>query len=134
MLTSIANLADNSLENARLFEQTQLQKQELAILNQMGRVLNALLDKDKIYQSILEHISQLIDFTSFIVALYDAEKDEMSFPLVTEQGELLSISVTQGTNSLLVHVIRTKTHLLIADNLEAQAAQVGSQLRTVGDT
>ncbi len=134
LLTSIANLAANALENARLFEQTQLQNQELAILNQMGRVLNSLLDKDKIYQSILEHISQLIDFTSFIVALYDAEKDEMSFPFVTEQGEILSIPATQGTNSLLGHVIRTKTPLLIADNLEAQAAQLGIQMRTVGES
>ncbi|GAB4578539.1 MAG: hypothetical protein Fur0022_12740 [Anaerolineales bacterium] len=134
LLNSIANLAANALENARLFEQTQLQNQELAILNEMGRVLNTLLDENKIFESVLEHTSRLIDFTSFVVALYDEEKDLLTFPLVLEKGERLVIASAQGTESLLGHVITTQTPVLVPEDLEAFATGLGIQLRTVGES
>jgi GAF domain-containing protein/DNA-binding response OmpR family regulator len=133
LLTSIANLAANALENARLFEQTQLQNQELAILNEMGRVLNAVLEKQRIFDSIFEHTSHLIDFTSFVVALYDAETEVLSFPLVIEKGERLTVAPTQGGHSLLDHIIKTKTPVLVEENLEAYTANLGIQPRTVGE-
>ena len=134
LLTSIANLAANALENARLFEQTQLQNQELAVLNEMGRVLNTLLDQDQIIESVFLHTSQLIDFTSFVAAFYNPEKDEISFPFVMEKGERLSVSPAQGTNNLLGYVIRTKTPLLVPENLDARAAELGIPMRTIGET
>lgn len=133
LLISIANLIANALENSRLFEQTQLQNRELAILNEMGRDLNALLDKNRIFESVLMHIERLIEFTSFVATLYDAEKDQLTFPLIVEKGERLSIPPAQGTNSLLGYVVRTRTPLLVSENLEEFAASVGIQMRTVGE-
>ncbi|NUM43742.1 MAG: GAF domain-containing protein [Anaerolineales bacterium] len=134
LLTSIANLAANALENARLFEQTQLQNQELAILNEMGRILNTTLEKERIFEQVFEHTSRLLDFTSFVVALYDHESDTLSFSLVIEKGERLTVAPAQGTKSLLGYVVETKTPLLVADNLEEFAAGLGIRMRTVGET
>ncbi|HNB51304.1 MAG TPA: GAF domain-containing protein, partial [Anaerolineales bacterium] len=133
LLTSIANLAANALENARLFEQTQLQNQELAILNEMGRVLNAILDKNRIFDSIYEHTSRLIDFTSFIVALYDQEADLLSFPLVIEKNERLEIASASGTNSLFGYVLNSRAPLLIREDLETFTASIGLPMRNVGE-
>lgn len=134
LLISVANLAANALENARLFEQTQLQNRELVILNEMGRDLNALLDQNRVFESVLFHSQQLIEYTSFVAALYDADKDLLTYPLVVEKGERLSINPTAGTNSLLGYVLRTRTPLLVPENLSDYAATLGLEIRTVGET
>ncbi len=107
-----------AIENANLFEQTQTQAAELAVLNEMSRVLSTLFDINQIIQTIHKYTSRLMDTTYFFVSLYDSKEETISFPLVFANGEISSISSMQKSRGLTQHVIDTKEPLLITDNVQ----------------
>ena len=118
LLVSIANQAAIAIQSARLFSATRQQTENLAVLNEMSRVLSTLLDIDQIIQTIHKYTSRLMDTTYFFVSLYNSEEDTISFPLVFEKGDISSIPSMKKSKGLTQHVIDTKEPLLITDNIQ----------------
>jgi PAS domain S-box-containing protein len=125
LLFTIADQVAVALENARLFEETRTRAEELAVLNEMGRVLTTMLDVDAVIESLYHHASRLIDTTHFYVALYDAEQDMVSFPLYIEEGQTIRQEPFRGSKGLSGYVIRTREPLLIEENVAARVEELG---------
>ncbi|KAF0108772.1 MAG: putative two-component hybrid sensor and regulator [Anaerolineaceae bacterium] len=115
LLTAIANQTAIALQNARLFQQTQLRAEELAVLNEMGRHLASSLDLETIIQAIYQYTSRLIDTGSFYIALYDEASDFVSFPVAFEQGQAAQIATRKAGNGLSEYVLRRGEPLVIED-------------------
>ena len=128
LLTAIASPVAIAIQNARLFQQTQIRAEELSILNEMGRALAASLDLKSITENIYQYASRLLDTSSFIIALYDREQDEVSFPLVFEQGNPVSMAPIRAGNGLTQHVIRKGEPLLLEDSSPDKLKELGIAL------
>ncbi len=115
-----------ALENLQLLEDSRQRAAELAVLNDMGRALSHVLTIDTVVDSIHHYVSQLMDATNFYLALYDAEKDEISFPLYID-GERVRRDVAGRLSGkgMTEHIIRTKQPLLVKDNLDVLLAELG---------
>ena len=132
LLSAVGQQIGVAIENANLFEQTQDQAAELAVLNEMSRVLSTLFDLDEIMGTIHEYSSRLMDTTYFFISLYNQRNDTVSFPLVYEQGELSNIPTMKKRRGLTQHVIDTKKPLLISENIEEVIKELGLEKIIIG--
>ena len=133
LLQAVGQQIGVAIDNANLFEQTQAQAAELAILNEMSRVLSTIFDIEEIIQTVYEYTSRLMDTTNFFVALYDEGENELSFPLVTEGGESHNIPNMKKRKGLTQHVIDTKQPLLIRNNVLEKIAELGLEEIVIGE-
>lgn len=92
--------------------------QELNGLQAVGRVLSGSLDLTTIVNAIYEQISQLMPATSFYVALYDATSDEVSFPLVIDEGQRVTLQARRARRGLTEHVIKTGRTLWLRSDVD----------------
>jgi|GEM_PF-2308343 len=115
-----------ALESARLFAESQARARELAVLNEMGRALTGTLDFGAVMESIRLYASQLVDTANFYVALYDAEHDEISFPLYID-GETTRFNMAgrRAGKGMTEHVIRSRQPLLIKEDTATIQAELG---------
>lgn len=137
-LSSITSYTDQlalTIQNMFLYEQAEHSKAFLTAINNFTQEINAITGKesDSIFSLLHKYISELISFTVFYIALYDAETDMISFPFATEYD--LPVNVDQGewanrrgANGLTEYVIRTKKPLLIQEDVEKWLQNQGIDL------
>jgi GAF domain-containing protein len=129
LLTAVASQTSIAVENARLFKQTEVRAEELAILNEMSRALSATLDVDDVLDRIYEHASRLLDATNFYVSFYYPELDEIEFALdITGDDVIRHRGRRQFANGLTEHLIRTGRPLLIAEGLQEEVERLGLEV------
>ncbi len=128
LLTAIASQAAIAIQNARLFQQTQIRAEELAVLNDMGRALVASLDIETIIHNLHQYASRLIDTSNFYIALYNPDTNEISFPLAYEQGSIISVKPIISGNGLTEYVIHKSEPFLITDSTPAKLKELGIEL------
>ena len=108
-----------ALENLQLVDDSRRRAAELAVLNDMGRALSRALTAGAVVDSIHHYVAQLMDATNFYVALYDPEKDEISFPLYIDGDQVRrTVAGRRSGKGMTEHVIRTRQPLLVKDNLD----------------
>lgn len=130
LLEQVSDQLQLALENANLFQKTQAALQEseerareLAILNDLSRLLTVATDYDEIYRAIYDHVSLLMNTDNFFIAKYDEEKNSITFPFVILDGVPLDDSHPEASfwmgeipvEGLTGHVIRTKQPLLLTE-------------------
>jgi GAF domain-containing protein/HAMP domain-containing protein len=128
LLTAFASQTAISVQNARLFEQSQRRAEELAILNEMGRDLTEMFDVNTITESIYQFTSRLMDTTNFYVALYEELTQQVSFPVAVEDGKHVAWNTRRLTAGLSEYIIRTRQPLLLAENVRQKLEELGIQV------
>jgi GAF domain-containing protein/HAMP domain-containing protein len=128
LLTAFASQTAISVQNARLFEQTQRRAEELTILNEMGRDLTEMFDVNTITESIYHFTSRMMDTTNFYLALYDELTQEVSFPIAVEDGKHVTWNPRRLTAGLSEYIIRSRKPLLLAENVRERLEQLGIQM------
>ena len=97
-----------AVENARLYDILQselkehrqsekalnLRTDQLTTLNQIARTISSLQELDSLLRLILDQIQQAIPLDCFYVGLYDPELDQVSFPLMFDDGKFWEESQT----------------------------------------
>ncbi len=131
LLTSIARQTSISIQNTKLFRETQTRAEELTVLNEMSRALAALTDVQQITETIYEYTSRLLDTTNFYIALYDEKADEVEFRISIEKGERRPWRKRHRGGGLTEHIIRTGQPLLIEENVGAKVRELGIEM--IGD-
>ncbi len=86
---------------------------ELDSLQAVGRAISASLDLETTLSAIYTQVAQLMPASGFCVALYDPHTDEVSFPLVIEEGQRVHWPSRRAGNGLAEHVLRIRAPLLI---------------------
>jgi len=129
VLQTMADQLANTIANARLFEQAQAHTEEFAVLNEMARALTATLDVGTVLQNVYHHTSRLMDTSNLYVALYDVQKDEVSFPFYLVEGEPIAhVESRQTGKGLTEYVLRTRQPFLVAENIAAQLKELGIEM------
>jgi GAF domain-containing protein len=117
-VTDIVEQLGLALENQRLFDQSQQRAAELAVLNEMVSELAQMLDVGPILETIYRYSSRLMDTTNFYIALYQAHKNEISFPLAIEGNQRVPWRARPLANGMTEYLIRTGQPLFVEDGLE----------------
>jgi PAS domain S-box-containing protein len=127
-IASLQTMADQlavAIGNARLFEETQIRAEELAVLNEMSRVLPTVLDVGEIVQRTYRYASRLMDTTNFYIALYDQERDEVSFPIYAEGDQIRTAGSRRAGRGMTEYIIHSRQPLLLKDDVATQQAALG---------
>lgn len=124
-----------ALENQRLFDQSQQRAAELSILNEMVSELTQMLDVAPILEAIYRYTSRLMSTSNFYVALYNRAKDEISFPIATEEDKQVSWRSRPFGNGMSEYILKTGRSLFVDDGLEnwlqqQGVASIGSQAQS----
>jgi len=126
---AVASVISHGLSQAQ--QRLQRRVSELASLQAVGQALSASLDVETVLVAVYEQVSKLMLASSFYIALYDAALDEVSFPMVIENGERRLRSQTRRAgNGLTEHVIRSGAPLLLAQDVANGTAELG--LESIG--
>ncbi len=126
-LLTVANQVAVAVQNARLFREREQRLAELAILNEIGRVLTSALALDELLEEVYRQVSRVFDTTNFYIALYDEAGDEWESLLDVEEGKRMPPERYKVGAGLTGHIIRNKEPLLFhtAAELEAFHRQQG---------
>ena len=109
----------------RFRAETMLRARQLTALSAISDAMRASLDLPELLEAIRQRIEQLLDTPIFLVALYDADTAQVSFPLYSENGQRRHRKPEPIGNSLLGYVIRTHQPLLIRNELTQTIARLG---------
>lgn len=106
--------------------------QELSSLQAVGQALSASLDIDGVVSAIYEQVTRLMPAPEFYVALYDAETDEVSFPLAVEKGRRVQWRSRRRGRGLTEYVLQSREPLLIRHDVEQHVRSLGMEV--IGST
>jgi NtrC-family two-component system sensor histidine kinase KinB len=98
---------------------------ELDSLQAVGQALSASLNLDRILEAIHTQVAALMPAENFYVALYDAETDEVSFPLAFEDGQRKHWRSRPRGHGLTEHILQTREPLLISRDVGAALQEIG---------
>jgi NtrC-family two-component system sensor histidine kinase KinB len=98
---------------------------ELGSLQAVGQALSASLRVESVLDAIHDQVTGLMRARNFYAALYDAEADEVSFPLATEHGQQVRWRSRRAGNGLTEYVLRSRAPLLIRGEVEPVARRLG---------
>jgi GAF domain-containing protein len=119
VLEPIAAVAAGTINNARLFQETQRRAEEQAALFDLAQSLSAQLAVDQVLQQIYQGASRLIDTANFYIGLYDPAKHEVSFVINASESvvdqSITTISADQGMTG---YIIRTRSSVLIKEDVD----------------
>ncbi len=133
LLLSIASQSAISLQNASLFNQTQEQNAELAVLNEMGRELSAQFNLEGVSETVYNHTGRLMDVTDFFISIYHPESEEISFPIVYFNGKQTTLERISIGNGLSAKIIKDKIPVFLPDRVEERFQELGVEFVKVGD-
>ena len=131
-MTLMAAPAATAIENARLFEQSRVHADELAVLNELGQALTTRLNVEEVLEVAYRGIARLVDTTNFYIGLYDPEKDEVAIPFIVSESEIdRHITVVPAGQGFTGYIIRNRTSVLVEENVAEWLEERGIEL--VGD-
>ena len=100
ILTLVGNQLGAAIENTQLYGELRSQVERLTVLYNLSQQLTSTLDLDQIFQSVYDHVKQIIPFQNFKIDLYD-EKTRTRTPVFhveTVNGEEVFVSkISQPT-------------------------------------
>ena len=118
-LRTMASQIGTTIENARLFQETQRRAEEQTILFNTAQALSAQLNVNEVLQEIYQSASHLLDTANFYIGLYDPIKHEVAFVINTSESVIdQNITVISADQGMTGYIIRTRSSLLISDDVD----------------
>ena len=121
----VQGIARDISERKQAEAELRRRNQELAALNEIAHGLSKLVEPAEIAQLIHTMIGKVMDNSNLYVALYDEERQEISFPAYTIDGKPYYSPTRKLGLGLTEHIIRTKKPLLIPRDLEGALKRLG---------
>ena len=116
LYTAIANQIGVAIENARLYEQSWRQVQELSTLEEIARQINATLDVEQILELVLNRALQMTSAEAGAIDLLDRQQNTLS--MLAGQGFPVEVCHTRPWSldqGVIGRVVRSGQPSLIAD-------------------
>jgi PAS domain S-box-containing protein len=98
---------------------------ELHSLQAVGKALSASLDLSALLDAIHQQVARLMPAENFYVALYNADADEVAFPLVLENSQKKFWRSRRTGQGFTEYVIRTRAPLLMRRDIDVTARALG---------
>lgn len=116
LLTTITNQVANSIENARLYQQSQRQLKVSALLQEASQIINSTLNIDEVMQRLLSQMNNLLNAEAISIALVDQQANELVYRTAhgpgSEKIEGLRMPSNQGLSGW---VMNNKEAILVSD-------------------
>ena len=133
-LTCVSNQIGTAFEKIRLYQEVERRAEETAVLHDIGVATASTLELDEALELIYEQVGRTMKISTFFVALYDKQKEELNFELFVDKGKRLGrFSVPLVEAGLTGWIVRSRQPLLIhnleeeKDNLPAEAMMIGEE-------
>jgi len=125
LLITVARQSATAIQTSRLFEATRRQTEDLAVLNEMSRVLTNIIDREEILETVFEYTTRIMDTSNFLIATQK----------FTQPGLVIEYSITEGQktkdrpgslNEELINLVLEKGEsLLLEDDIPHQLENMG---------
>jgi PAS domain S-box-containing protein len=132
LLETLAGSLSVALENARLVHETRQRNAELALISGVQDAIAGELDSQAIYDAVGDRIRDVFDAQTVLIIMLDETTGQAVVPYSIERGERQQWEPMTPTG-LAGYVLETREPLLINEDVEAEAARRGFELRVVGD-
>ncbi len=129
LLTTIAGQAAIAFQNASLFQERERRINELAVLNEVSQALSSTLELDQLLQTLYQQVSRLMDTTNFYIALYDEERDEITFPFVVDPEQREDWQPRRGNEGLTGRIISSRKPLLLPTGVAGIYRERGQEIK-----
>lgn len=106
-------------------EQARQRADRLATLNEVGRAVSTLRDLDDVLETIYQQVKHSLPLDCFFVGLYDAAMQQISFPIMYDDGQRWDESAPRALleSSFSSQVIRSGQPLLASQSPQQMAGQ-----------
>lgn len=127
ILFALALITSSMISHNLAIARRRLQRRvtELASLQAVGQTLSASLDVEMIVMAIYDEVSKLMPTPSFYLSLYDAQLDEVTFPVVIDGGVRRQTEARRARHGLTEYVLDTGEPLLIGDHVSERVTALG---------
>ena len=102
-----------AIENARVYEQTRLHAEHLAIINRIAHAVSKTLDLESLTQVVHQEIEAAFELDAFFLALYDERSEELDYRLQVDGDTVTPPERKPLGEGLTASVIKNKEPLLI---------------------
>ncbi|MBN1440582.1 MAG: GAF domain-containing protein [Anaerolineales bacterium] len=127
-LTPVTESIISAMDRLELLRTTQSRLSELATLNRISQSVSQATDLQGLFETVHEQTRNALGNIDIIVALYDANRDLLSFPYAFLGGETVNLETSAMGDSLYALVIRNAQPLLLEENVQERAAALGVPL------
>lgn len=125
LLLGLGGQIGMAVENFHLMQQSARRAEELRLLNEIGRALSTTRNVDELLERIHAEMQKVLDVRNFYIALYDPQKEEVSFELEVKDGVFLPKRRRRARKGLTEYILRRKEPLLIGEDFGGTAARLG---------
>lgn len=116
LLSTVAVQTEVALQRAELFTSTERQAREMRILYDIGLYTGSTLSRDEVIKRTSDTLEKLMNPDAYYIAMYDAEKNVLSFEAFVEAGQQMpKIKVALDNGGLTGRIIETCKSLLVQD-------------------
>ncbi len=124
---TLALIASSLISRGLAVTSARLQRrvQELGSLQAVGQALSASLDLEAVVTAVHEQVAKLMPASSFYVALLDEDLDEVSFPVVIDEGRRIQVQARRARRGLTEYLLQSGEPLLIARDVRQRVAALG---------
>ncbi|MDQ7033476.1 MAG: GAF domain-containing protein [Anaerolineae bacterium] len=93
---------------------------EISLLNNLSQNIASSIELDEVLGSIYREIRNLVNATTFYVALYNHDRQTIEFPLAFKNGQLEVWSTRQLGNSLSDYIVRSRKTVFLDTQNKSQ--------------
>lgn len=117
LLQAIANPVALAIENARLYQEEKKRRKQMAMLNQLNRVLTSTVDVDMLLDRVVEAIRKQLDYPFVAIGLPDKDRNKVVLKAVSSIHPVdLPIGHTQDiSEGVTGEVMATGNSILVPD-------------------
>ncbi len=132
MAQALGAQAATAIENARLSTQTAALVEQSLVINDISRTISSTMDIGDMIHIVREQIPSLTDAEEIYVALYNPDKEQITFPLALKSGEDIEIPPRRLGSDEFSFVIRSHRPVAMGGD-NPSAAEVRRNLGIVSD-
>ncbi len=110
---TLAGQAAIAIENARLNTETAAQVQEAFMINDLSQAVSAAVDMRELLPIVRSQVPSLTNAEWFYLALYDEEKDILSFPVAVLNGKDVDMAPRNRARDEFSWILRNNRSLLL---------------------
>lgn len=115
LIEALASQTSMALETSRQYSEEQRRVAELEIVNRISQAVSQLIRLDSLYRVVHSQMNLVLGRTDLSIALYDAQKNILSFPYATENNQIFHIEPGKLAHDPESEVIQNRQPLYLQD-------------------
>jgi GAF domain-containing protein len=128
LLRAVAGQTALALESARQYAEEHRRVAELEVINRVSQAVSQHLRLDSLYRVVHAQVNQVLGETDMYIGLYEKSLDQLHFPYVSENREVIRVAPLPLEDGLPSLIIRTQQPLLLQEDTVRRVKALGSAL------